>query len=313
MGRRSGGTAGCWAKDLVAGRSSGAHGVGAGVTNDLRITAVASQKGGTGKTALVGSLGPLLAGAGARTLLVDMDQQADLTALYGFNEHNLDHSVVDVLAPVRPVEPALAVQRSVGGVRGLDLLASDLRTAGLEKQLAGEMMREFKLAAALEKLAGDYDEVLIDCPPSLGDLTLNGLCAADRVLSPVAMDDKNAVQGALNLVRTIRQLRSQRQRLELEALVRVRVNHQLRAYRALDPALRRLGLPVAATEILKREDWNSSIVDAVPLVLWAPASEAARNMRELARELWGDLPIPYASDLRRRIAASARREHCVAA
>ena len=263
------------------------------------VTAVASQKGGTGKTAVVGSLAPLLALAGRRVLVIDLDQQADLTALYGFGPDNLDHTVVDVLAPVGAVQLREAIQRDVAGVTGLDLLASDLRAAGLEKQLAGELMREHKLTDALEEIQDDYDAILIDCPPSLGDLTLNGLCAADDVLGPVAMTDKNALQGAINLVETVSRLRKQRQKVRLRSLIRVKVDQRLLAYRALAPVLQRLALPLAETELLDRRDWDSSTVEAIPVVLWRPRSEAARNVRELAVELWPDAGVPLASDIPR--------------
>lgn len=106
------------------------------------VTAIASQKGGTGKTVLAAALGTLLALAGQRTLLVDLDQQSDLTALFGHNAETLDYSIVDVLAPANPVSAQTAIVRSVHGVPGLDLLPSDIRAAALEKQIVGEVGRE---------------------------------------------------------------------------------------------------------------------------------------------------------------------------
>lgn len=271
----------------------------------FRVTAVASQKGGTAKTALAASIAPLLAlgakngGDGGRVLLVDLDQQADLTALYGFGPNNLDATIVDVLAPLNSVEPAAAIQRDVFDVSGLDLLPCDDRAAGLEKQLAGEMMRERKLLSCLEHPAirDAYAHVIIDCPPSLGDLTLNGLCAADDVIVPVNMEDDAAVRGALNVVRTIAELRAQQQRLELKALVRARVDHRLQTYLPLNDALTATGLPVAETEIRTRADWRSCVVERKPVVLWAPNSDAARDCRALVAELWPDEQVPYTSTI----------------
>lgn len=275
-------------------------------------TAIASQKGGTGKTAVAGSLAPLLALAGRRVLLVDLDQQADLTALFGFGAHNLDATVVDVLAPQNNVPIAEAIRYQVAGVPGLDLLPSDLRAAGLEKQLAGEMMREQKLAGALDDVADDYDHILIDCPPSLGDLTVNGLCAADDVIGPVAMTDKNALQGALNLLETVTKLQRQKQRVQLKTLVRVKVDDRLLAYKSLNPALLKLDLPVAKTQLLDRRDWDSSTVEAVPAVLWRPRGDAARNVRELAHELWPDAGIPHASSIPALLAATPEVDRAAA-
>jgi chromosome partitioning protein len=277
-----------------------------------QITAIASQKGGTAKTAVTASLGPLLALArarqedGGRVLLVDLDQQADLTALFGYGAHNLDATVVDALAPVSALPLDQAIVRDVHGVAGLDLLPSDDRAAGLEKQLAGEMMREQKLAALLEGVADQYAHVLIDCPPSLGDLTLNGLCAADEALVPVNMEDDAAVRGALNVTRTIATLRQQRQRVTLRALLRVRVDHRVQTYAPLNEALTDTELPVARTELQARADWRSSVVERTPVVLWKPSGDAARDVRELAAELWPDDRVPHASELRKLVRDRAR-------
>jgi chromosome partitioning protein len=236
-------------------------------------------------------------------LLIDLDQQADLTALFGFGPANLEATLVDALAPVNALPVRDALVRDVHGVSGLDLLPSDLRAAALEKQLAGELMREQRLGALLAPVLDEYAEVLIDCPPSLGDLTLNGLCAADEVLVPVNMKDKNAVQGAVNLAQTIVQLRAQRQPVRLRALVRVQVNHKLLAYDALNRALDVTGLPIAKTEVLAREDWNSAIVEGCPVMLWRPMGDAGRDVRMLAHELWPSLSMPWPSDVRRLMRA----------
>jgi chromosome partitioning protein len=265
------------------------------------VTAIATQKGGVGKTALAGSLGVLLALSGQRTLLVDMDQQADLTAMFGHDQTTLDCTVVDVLAPDNSVPTRQAVVADVRDVPGLDLLPSDMRAAALERRMVSEFGRERLLANALEQIHDDYDQILIDCPPSLGDMTINGLCAAHEVLAPVSMKDKNALRGALNLMDTIAMLRRQRLGVSLKAMVRVEVDRRKQAYQALSQSLERVGFPVARTDLRYREDWNNSIVMGVPVVLWAPSGEAGQDVRDLAAELWPDLQIPYASELRARL------------
>jgi chromosome partitioning protein len=272
------------------------------------VTAIASQKGGTGKTAVTAALGTLLALAGQRTLLVDLDQQADLTGLLGHNDSTLDYSIVDVLAPVNPVDIESAIVRDVRDVPGLDLLASDIRAAALEKQIVSEVGREKLVRRALRAVQDTYDQILIDCPPSLGDLTINGLCAADEVIAPVSMEDKNAVQGALNLLDTLRRLQEQDQPVTLKTLVRVKADAKRQAHRALAD-LESLGLPVAQTDLRARADWNNANVEGMPVVLWEPRSDAARDARDLAAELWPNIKFPYASELpRRRVPAIRVKE-----
>jgi chromosome partitioning protein len=275
------------------------------------VTAVASQKGGTGKTAVAAALGTLLALAGERTLLVDLDQQADLTAMFGHNAETLDFSIVDVLVPLNPVPTETAIVRCVHEVPGLDLLPSDIRAAALEKQIVSEVGRERLVRRALKPLQDSYDRIVIDCPPSLGDMTINGLCASDEVIAPVSMEDKNAVQGAVNLLETLRKLREQDQPVRLKTLVRVKADSKRQAHRALAD-LARLGLPVAETDLRTRADWNNAGVEGMPVVLWGPTSDAARDARDLAAELWPELQFPYASEIRdqlkRRRAASALEE-----
>lgn len=150
--------------------------------------------------------------------------------------------------------------------------------------------------------------MIIDCPPSLGDMTLNGLCASDDVIAPVSMEDKNAVQGAVNLLQTLQKLRDQEQAVALKTLVRVKADSTRQAHRAL-ANLEGLGLPVAMTNVRARADWNNAGVEGMPVVLWGPTTDATRDARDLAAELWPELRFPYASDIRaelRRLRAEAK-------
>jgi chromosome partitioning protein len=261
------------------------------------VTALASQKGGTGKTALAGALGVLLAVSGSRVLLVDLDQQADLTTACGHNSQTLDYSVVDVLAVANAVSIEEAIVPCVHGVPTLHLLAGDLRLAALERQIVGEMGRERLLRRALSAVTDAYDVILIDCPPSLGDLTINGLCASHDVVAPVSMEDRNAVQGAANLLDTLAKLRSQDQVIGVRALVRVKADERRSAHRALVEDLQALGAPVARTEVRSRAAWNNAAVQGRPVPLGDPASDATADARALAAELWGDRHIIYPSEI----------------
>ncbi|MEP6464420.1 MAG: ParA family protein [Frankiaceae bacterium] len=145
-----------------------------------RIVAVANQKGGVAKTTTVASLGTALAEMGRAVLLVDLDPQACLTFSLGLDPDTLDLSVHDVL--LGRVPAAMAVHSTADGP---DLLPATIELAGSEAMLLTRTGREFALRTALADLVGKYDDVLLDCPPSLGILTINALTAADCVLVPL--------------------------------------------------------------------------------------------------------------------------------
>ncbi len=147
-----------------------------------RIVAVANQKGGVAKTTTVHALGFALAQMGRRVLLVDLDPQACLTYSVGIDPENLHQSLHDVF--VRKMKAADA-RRIVTSVEGLDILPATIDLAGSEVHLLTRTGREHVLALALGTVADEYDMILIDCPPSLGVLTINGLTAAHEVLIPL--------------------------------------------------------------------------------------------------------------------------------
>lgn len=265
-----------------------------------RITAIAAQKGGATKTALACNVGPLLALAGRHTLMVDLDQQADLSARFGCTPETLDFSMVDVLAPRNSVPIGDAIVRDVRGVEGLDLLASDIRASGLEEQLTGVSFREALLRAQLD-LVADYDEVVIDCPPSLGVLTMNGLVAADQAIVPVNMQDRAALNGVEQLLETVLTIQRQtpKDAVRLRAIVRNRVTQAAIAYRRNSEKLEALqaqGVPVAHTMLREARAWHNAGAEDLPVVMYAPNCDAARNVRELMVELWPEVAFPYMSD-----------------
>lgn len=147
-----------------------------------RVFAIANQKGGVAKTTTTQTLGLALADLGERVLLVDLDPQACLTFSLGFDPDGLSQSVHDVFVRRAKVSD---VRLAVPGVAGLDVLPATIDLAGSEVHLLTRTGREHVLERALEPVLDDYDLILIDCPPSLGVLTINGLTAADGVLIPL--------------------------------------------------------------------------------------------------------------------------------
>lgn len=164
------------------------------------VFAVANQKGGVAKTTTVHTLGAAFAERGRRVLLVDLDPQACLTFSLGVDPNELDRSLHDVFVHRVPAADILLK------VDDLHLLPSNIDLAGAEVHLLSRAGREYALARALEPLKGGYDVVLVDCPPSLGILTINGLTAADEVIVPLQCETLSR-RGVGQLLETIGDVR----------------------------------------------------------------------------------------------------------
>ncbi|MBO7393614.1 MAG: ParA family protein [Abditibacteriota bacterium] len=162
------------------------------------IFAVVNQKGGVGKTTTAVNTAACVADRGKRVLLVDMDPQGNATSGAGVLKNEPEHSVYDVL--INDVPAADVIVHTPTG--GLDVLPARLELAGADIELMAVLSRETKLKKALEPVAGNYDYIFIDCPPSLGLLTVNVLTAAERIILPIQCE-YYALEGITQLLRTV--------------------------------------------------------------------------------------------------------------
>jgi chromosome partitioning protein len=182
-----------------------------------RIFCIANQKGGVGKTTTTVNLAAGLARIGQRVLVVDLDPQGNASMGSGVDKRTLELSVYEVLLEQAGI--AEARRRSEQG--GYDVLAANRELAGAEVELVGLEHRNTRLRRALAAVAADYDFVLIDCPPSLSLLTLNGLCSAQGVIVPMQCE-YFALEGLTDLVNTIKQVHANLNRdLQIIGLLRV--------------------------------------------------------------------------------------------
>ena len=173
-----------------------------------RIFCVANQKGGVGKTTTTVNLAAGLAKSGQRVLMVDLDPQGNATMGSGVDKRQLQHSIYDVLLETCDVAQARVTSEKLQSTGyGYDVLGANRELAGAEVELVDVERREARLKAALGAVDADYDFILIDCPPSLSMLTLNGLCCAHGVIVPMQCE-YFALEGLTDLVNTIKQVRA---------------------------------------------------------------------------------------------------------
>ena len=251
--------------------------------SDCRILAVANQKGGVAKTTTVASLGAALADLGLRTLVVDLDPQACLTFSLGFDPDAIELSVHDVL--LGRISAGMAIQTTADG---LALLPSTIDLSGTEAALLTRTGREFILRGALEDVTGSYDVILLDCPPSLGVLTLGALTAADDVLIPMQCEtlSHRGVGQLLDTVHDVQRLTNPRLRVMgvLPTLYDARTTH---AKAVLHDVSTRYGLDVLCPPIAKSVRFAEAPAAGRSILHTAAATPGAKAYRAHARILAG--------------------------
>ena len=247
-----------------------------------RIFCVANQKGGVGKTTTCVNLAAGLAQLGQRVLLVDLDPQGNATMGSGIDKRALELTVYDVL-----LENSTALearQRSAKG--GYDVVGANRELAGAEVELVDLERRQERLRGALVAIDGEYDFILIDCPPSLSLLTLNGLCCANGVIVPMQCE-YFALEGLSDLVNTIRQVRANlNPKLQIIGLVRVMFDARITLQQQVSEQLKaHFGEKVFDTVIPRNVRLAEAPSYGLPGIVFDPASKGAIAFGELAREI----------------------------
>jgi len=248
-----------------------------------RIIAIANQKGGVGKTTTAINLGACLAVAERRTLVIDMDPQGNATSGIGIERANVDASMYDVMVEGTPLDDVI--------IRGLhfpflDVAPSSRDLVGAEVELVNRPERELVLRRALEPTRGRYDFVLVDCPPSLGLLTLNTLAAADAVLIPIQCEFY-ALEGLSQLLNTVRLVqRNINPRLQIDGVLLTMFDQRLNLSRQVaDEAKEYFGNRVYRTAIPRNVRLAEAPSFGKPIVLYDIQSVGAQSYLALAREL----------------------------
>ncbi len=252
-----------------------------------RVIAIANQKGGVGKTTTTVNLGAALAELDYRVLVIDLDPQGNATTGLGVEARNFELSMYDVIMRDRPLEDCIEPT----SVKNLFVAPATIDLAGVEIELVPAFSRELKLKRAIDAVVDDFDFVLIDCPPSLGLITVNGLAAADEVLVPIQCE-YYALEGLSQLLRNVNLVSTNlNQTLEVSTIV-------LTMY----DARTRLSVDVA-NEV--REHFSERVCRAViprtvrlseapsfgqPITVFDPASRGAVAYRELAKEVSNGAP-----------------------
>jgi len=253
--------------------------------------AIVNQKGGVGKTTTAVNLSAALASLGYVILLVDFDPQGNSTSGVGISKGDLAMSVYDVIISGDPADHV--IRRT--STSGLDILPSDVRLAGAEVELVAAIAREAKLKTALRKAKEHYDAVIIDCPPSLGLLTINALTAADACLIPMQCE-YYALEGLSSLLTTVNLiLRHLNSELKVGGVLLTMVDSRIKLSDQVATEVRQhFGDQVFQTVIPRSVRLAEAPSYGQPILTYAPGSRGAVAYLDLAREFAGRAGLPTA-------------------
>jgi chromosome partitioning protein len=252
-----------------------------------RVLVVANQKGGVGKTTTAVNLGAAMADLGFRVLVVDLDPQGNATTGLGLNTRDLQSSMYDVILHDTPLEDCVEAT----SVKNLFVAPASLDLAGAEIELVPAFSREMKLKKALAEVRDDYDYVFIDCPPSLGLLTVNSLAAATEVLVPIKCE-YYALEGLGQLLRNVTLVQKNlNPALELSVFVLVMYDARTKlSDQVVQEVKAHFGDKVCRTVVPRTVRLSEAPSFGQPITAFDPTSRGAIAYRELAKEVSGGAP-----------------------
>ncbi len=256
-----------------------------------KVITVCNQKGGTGKTTSAINIAAFLAVAGKKVMLADLDPQANATSGSGINKHNVVKSTYHVLLEELDIKDILQPT----AVSNFLIAPSNLDLTGAEVELVGSLGREYRLKRALEKVKTEFDFIIIDSPPSLGLLTINGLCAADSVLIPVQCEFY-ALEGLAQLSNTIRLVRDNiNPNLAIEGVLLTMADFRTNLTKEVIQEVRSHFKDKVYHTVIPR---NIRLTEAPsfgkPIFLYDKDSLGSQKYKELCREILG-LPLESSS------------------
>jgi chromosome partitioning protein len=252
-----------------------------------RVMAIANQKGGVGKTTTAVNLGAALAELGYRVLVIDLDPQGNATTGLGINPRTLEASIYDVLMHDTPLEDCIEPT----SLRNLFVVPATIDLAGAEIELVPAFSRELKLRRALDAVLGEFDYTLIDCPPSLGLITVNGLAAATEVVVPIQCE-YYALEGLGQLLRNVSLVQGNlNPKLEVSAIVLTMFDARTKLADQVATEVRtHFGDKVCRNIVPRTVRLSEAPSFGQPIIVFDPSSRGAIAYRELAKEVSGGAP-----------------------